>query len=58
MNQEFLQQGQQAFQRLLGSYASDDDAFGMLKDILSFGCMCSTALASPILFELRNIWFM
>lgn len=58
MNQQFLREGQSAFQRLLDRYAIDDDSFKMVKDILSFGCMCGTALASPILFDLQNIWFM
>jgi hypothetical protein len=58
MNHGFFQQAQPAFQRLLGSYTVDEGSYEMLRDILSFGSMCGTALASPILYELRNIWFL
>lgn len=58
MNQDFFNQGNPGFQRFLDRYPMDDENLEMLKNIVSFGCMCGTALASPILFELRNIWFM
>jgi hypothetical protein len=58
MNREFLYRSQPALRRFLHLYAIDDDSVDMLKGIIPFGCMCSAALASPILFEFRHIWFM
>jgi hypothetical protein len=33
-----------------------DQALEMMFSIVSFGCMGSSAVASPILFEFRGIW--
>ena len=58
MNRGFVDQRRHPFQRFLESHLMDNEGFEMFKDIISFGCMCSTALASPILFEFQTIWFM
>ncbi|KAG4432751.1 hypothetical protein IFR05_011756 [Cadophora sp. M221] len=39
------------------AYPIDREVVEMLKAIVPLGCMASSAMVSPILFEIRKIWF-
>ena len=58
MNQGRLPAAPAVWGSLLTRYPMDHDILEMIRAIFSFGCMASSAVASPILFEFRMIWLL